>query len=594
MHPGFIVFLLILPHSLAACCEEENRKKNTVLPGVHRDWTEKRYKTLTGEIFMVPCSGKTKEHEEQIWSKTGGGSDGSDDTSFGCGKKFFAEERHSGKYTCITCGNEPPPFHLQVANRYSQKCLGTEENRKLLHLGAGGKIPCPGIDCNNNTQVKWYKVQKKVLSAVSEQKRQSCERDGLLHLCEVYVQDAGVYFCDREKMEHGVSWIFRRSINVTAMRPCNPICHPTIIHPEDNRTVEVELGQSHDLQCRAHFLFEMDFAPELQWHINSDGNVDKMTPPQMENQEPNPEIYPHMTGEEVKVARTAVIKEVTAQHLESTYTCVAKNRFGNDSVTIRLKKKNKVTWPSQIPCPVVLLLLAAGLGIAVRVKWLELQLIFRSYVQSGKRNTEDKEFDVLLSCIWSPASQVEGAHGSQEAPSRDRQNSAECGDSLRTLEALLTQVVEEQWGYRLCLLERDLLPGGAYTSDIVLAIQRSQMVVCVLSAYYLADNNAVFVLESAVQALLKNPGLKLLLIWTNKSSACECDIETPLPTLVQRALKVLPCLKWTSGEPIRGTKNFWRSLHEAMPRHKVRLSHINVPRLEELHSHDLLEHNFLV
>lgn len=115
------------------------------------------------------------------------------------------------------------------------------------------------------------------------------------------------------------------------------------------------------------------------------------------------------------------------------------------------------------------------------------------------------------------------------ASSWDQPNSAECGDSLRTLEALLTQVVEEQWGYRLCLLERDLLPGGgqsdvhlclhtyslweatvknpdchhffilAYTSDIVLAIQKSQMLVCVLSAYYFADNNAVFVLESAVQ-----------------------------------------------------------------------------------------------
>lgn len=45
--------------------------------------------------------------------------------------------------------------------------------------------------------------------------------------------------------------------------------------------------------------------------------------------------------EEVPVSRTAVIKEVTTQHLESTYTCVAKNHFGNVSVTIRLKKKNK-------------------------------------------------------------------------------------------------------------------------------------------------------------------------------------------------------------------------------------------------------------
>lgn len=53
------------------------------------------------------------------------------------------------------------------------------------------------------------------------------------------------------------------------------------------------------------------------------------------------EIYPHELGEELTVAATAVIKALTARHLESTYTCSARNGFGNDSVTIRLKKKNK-------------------------------------------------------------------------------------------------------------------------------------------------------------------------------------------------------------------------------------------------------------
>lgn len=40
---------------------------------------------------------------------------------------------------------------------------------------------------------------------------------------------------------------------------------------------------------------------------------------------------------------------------------------------------------------------------------------------------------------------------------------------------------------------------SAYTNDVVLAIQRSQMLICVLSAEYLSNTDAVFILESGLQ-----------------------------------------------------------------------------------------------
>lgn len=69
-----------------------------------------------------------------------------------------------------------------------------------------------------------------------------------------------------------------------------------------------------------------------------------------------------------------------------------------------------------------------------------------------------------------------------------------------------TWFLEEVRGSGLCLC---VLTGSctwwfpccvaAYANDIVLAIQRSQMLICLLSADYLSNSSAVFVLESGVK-----------------------------------------------------------------------------------------------
>lgn len=47
--------------------------------------------------------------------------------------------------------------------------------------------------------------------------------------------------------------------------------------------------------------------------------------------------------QEFKVTQKAIIKKVTPQHLDSTYTCIATNIVGNSSVTIKLRTKVKGT-----------------------------------------------------------------------------------------------------------------------------------------------------------------------------------------------------------------------------------------------------------
>ncbi|KAF7654771.1 hypothetical protein LDENG_00064830, partial [Lucifuga dentata] len=246
------------------------------------------------------------------------------------------------------------------------------------------------------------------------------------------------------------------------------------------------------------------------------------------------------------ITQTAIINEVTLLHFNHTYTCIASNSVGNSSATVKLRRKTGGKWPEVIGYPVVSLLLVAGLGVILHVKWLEVTLIYRSHCRLW---AEEKEFDVFLSYVWS-------------APSVEDLKLKEEYTTQWPPEVLLPWVLEDQWGYRLCLLERDLLPGGAYVNDVVHAIERSRMLICLLSADYLCNSNAVFVLESGIQALLQNSHIKLLLIWTSRTFS---QMDPPLPSLVQRGVKVLPSLDWTSGKPAKATRHFWKSLKKAMP-----------------------------
>ncbi|XP_056269547.1 interleukin-18 receptor accessory protein-like isoform X2 [Pseudoliparis swirei] len=512
-------------------------------------------------MFVMPCHGSVSRHTVVVCSRTEGGAEG---TSFVCGSEFPAEARHSGKYLCSELF-----FHLQVVKRSEIRlgCFQPEENSLELRVDAGGEVPCPGLKCSNNTHVTWYKGNK----AVSEQKRSSCQTSGSLKLCQVSEYDTGLYFCDQQINERGVIWTFRRAVHVTVV-PDKASSPPRFIKPYGNTTEIVELGGPHNLTCEVYFPFEGNFSREVLWYMNHGSNMKNMTLLPMEKQQQE-----RLTFTEYKVIRSAIIARVTPQHLNHRYICIARNIIGNRTGTVELKNQIKVKWPSLVGYPIASLLLVAGLGIVLHVKWLEVQLIYRSHFRHGKHHGEEKQFDVFLSYVWSPPSAgVEGVSSlsSSRGPHTDEEaclsrmdllNTAEGGSTQRPLEVMLPQVLEDRWGYRLCLLERDVVPGGAYTNDVVLAIQRSRMLICLLSADYLSNSNAVFVLESGVQALLQNSAIKLLLIWTSRASASLIQPDSPLPMQVQRALKVLPSLDWTSGKPARATSKFWRSLRKAMP-----------------------------
>ncbi|XP_071000128.1 interleukin-18 receptor accessory protein-like [Oncorhynchus clarkii lewisi] len=506
MHPGPSLALAIIACFLQRYfCESLWDKEEGLKPGSETYG----YKAFSGEGFVMQCTKPqsaglcerlyniTASSEEADWSKAEGETnrDRDDGAVTGRGNALWfstVTAKDSGKYTCHT-GGMVIHVYVEVLERASLGCRDTEENRVTLVLGKGGRIPCPGIKCRTQrSEVTWYKDARPVCEIQDKRTISVVDRYTLL-LGTVYVSDATVYFCDYTYEENGIPWTVRRSVNVSVI-PADTKDPPQITYPHGNEE-GVELGEPHNLSCQVHFGFQRTFDPVVQWWISSHSNHEgMMNLMEMEAQQ----VWERSIEElEFTVTRTAQIPEVTQLHLDSTFTCLAQNSVGNSSATIRLTRKSAVSRVLVIVCPVVSLLFVAGMGITVHVYWLEISILYRIYLPYKQTTTDDKEYDAFVSYVPSSSSEEAGRGGREEA-----------------LEVLLPKVLEGQWGYHLFLLERDLLPGGAYTEDVVCAIRSSRRLVCVLSPDYLAST-CLFELETGIRALQQDPHFRLILIWTS-------------------------------------------------------------------------------
>ncbi|XP_029354118.1 interleukin-18 receptor accessory protein-like isoform X1 [Echeneis naucrates] len=558
MQAGFIPVCFSFLIVLNGCCM---RNVPTQTATFQQETTRWYYRAVAGEKFMIPCNG----YAEMEWFRVGDQSGRNEPQSIHCDKEFVVEARHSGNYTCVT-RSRILFLHLQVVE-VSLGC-SSKEKEVVLIGNKPGEILCPGYNCTNGTYATWFKGKNNM----TVQRRGLHMNNGLLHLCEVKPEyDHGLYFCDRQIIEPGVTWTFRRAVWATILPREQATDPPRITYPLANNTEKVELGHSHTLTCEIDFPTERIIAAEVQWYMNYGGDEKNMVLLHTEKPKNGTRTYDYFI-----VTMRTIIKEVTPQHLGHTYTCIASNMVGKSNVTIKLEEKMKAKWLSLVEYPIGPLLLLAGVAITLHLKWLEINLIYRAHFQPRKYEEDEKDFDVFLSYVWSPSPRMgeswtslssSGAGPDKEADSSimDPLNPKEGEAPQSQLEEFLPQLLEEHWGYRVCLLQRDILPGGVYTNDVILAIQRSKMLICLLSAEYLSNSNACFVLEAGVQALLQNSAFKLLLIRISRDLTSPVLQDPQLSTLVQRALKVLPTLNWTSGNSDNGTCNFLKSLRKALP-----------------------------
>uniref|UniRef100_A0A8B9CL79 Interleukin 18 receptor accessory protein n=1 Tax=Anser brachyrhynchus TaxID=132585 RepID=A0A8B9CL79_9AVES len=398
----------------------------------------------------------------------------------------------SGIYICMIREKIPClKIVLEVQTKKEAKCLGYDTNTLYLLAGNGNSIACPGTKCYSHIRkpdVKWYKV-----------------RHNEIYLNPTYDEDAGIYVCDYTLFDNTTKWTMRTAV-----------------------TVEV-IGKPLKLECPVQFGFERaKVSCKYMFFLFS--------------------VYPKGLKGHI-LLHVAKLEEVSEMDFRSNFTCFAQNSVGNATAVIQLKRKRRV-FLLYILCSAISILFAfLSCTAFIYQHWIEIVLMYRSYLVHNETTGDGKEFDAFVSYAKSDSPESDSAFISEEKFALE----------------LLPDMLENKYGYKLCILERDILPGGAYTDEVVTAIRQSRRIIIVLSPAYVSGPS-IFELQAAVNCALEDKKIKLVLI---KFQAFQ-EPET-LPPVVKKALRILPAITWKPSASAVPNKKFWKYMCYHMPVNTTKL-----------------------
>nr|XP_027807593.1 interleukin-18 receptor accessory protein isoform X1 [Marmota flaviventris] len=446
---------------------------------------------------------------------------------------LIPEMNDSGSYICGPRIRRPQDVAccvktvLEIKPQANSSCENPKPHKQYLLLGRMDSIYCPSLSCQNEKQspeVTWYQNGK----LLSEEKSSSILVD------DTYVYHQGTYVCDYTQPDSASLSTIRDVVQVMTIVEDTKF-KPDILDPIQD-TLEVELGKSLTLRCKARFGFEKLFRPVIKWYIQ---DADR------EWEAPNSEKKSiQSTVKDEVIECVFSLESPTQRDLSRKYVCFAQNSIGNVTWTLQLREKKGVVFLYILLGTVMTLVGTLAAGALIYMYWIEMVLLCRSCRSKDETLRDKKEFDAFVSYAkWS---------------SLESEASSALSEEHLALN-LFPEVLENKYGYTLCLLERDVVPGGVYAEDIVSIIKKSRRGIFILSPNYV-NGPSVFELQAAVNLALDDQTLKLILIKFRSFQEPES-----LPHLVKKALRVLPTVTWKGFKSVRPNSQFWTQMRYHMP-----------------------------
>ncbi|XP_063264120.1 interleukin-1 receptor accessory protein-like isoform X1 [Prinia subflava] len=446
----------------------------------------------------------------------------------------------TGNYTCMlrnTTYCSKVAFPLEVVPKDQHSCVShsikpTEEMFYLEH--ANQKITCPDIDgfypASVTPTVKWY-LDCHSVDGFYERYPQGPR----LVIGIVRSAYKGNYTCIVTFKDHGRTYNLTRTIKMKVVGSPNKALPPQFTSPNEKVVYELEAGDDLILPCEVFFTFLKDSRTEVWWTIDGK-NTDDITDPKIKVTQS--EIARDF--EDKTLIRTLTVAKATAEELRRNYTCYARNAKGEErsQAVVRIK----VVAPKytvELACGLgATILLVVVLIVVYHVYWLEMVLFYRAHFGTDETILDGKEYDVYVSYA---------------------RNAEEEEFVLLTLRGVL----ENEFGYKLCIFDRDSLPGGIVTDETLSFIQKSRRLLVVLSPnYVLQGTQALLELKAGLENMASKGNIKVILVQykaIKKSKVKE----------LKQAKAALNVIKW-KGEKSKFPKGrFWKQLQVEMPVKKI-------------------------
>ncbi|XP_034166512.2 interleukin-1 receptor accessory protein [Pangasianodon hypophthalmus] len=365
-------------------------------------------------------------------------------------------------------------------------------------------------------------------------------RNHELMIYQMFYFYVGPYTCVVTYQSNGHTLNYTHTITLRAVSN-GEAKEPMIWNPAVNDIYTVSVGKDAKLACRAFLPYLNDEEPQVWWSINNK-TLEELSEPRYSS--PAVRVLEDDYGDR-KVERILNVSPFKEEDLHKEFRCSVQNSKGFDSKVATLKEE--VYIPSvELGCGLgVTLVLALLLFVLYRVFWLEVHLLYRSWFGTDERDTDGKEYDVYISYA------------------RDTEEE-------EFVMATLRRVLEAEFGYTVCIFDRDSLPGGTVTEETLQFVSRSRRLLVILSACSaFRDAQALLEVRAGVSAMLRGGSVKLVLVQfktthTTRDKSHKRDTHKCVKEL-RRARIALALVQWEGDKSTSLTSHFWKKLRLQLP-----------------------------